>query len=423
MNSGQKAGVKSIRQQVVETSISGAFLIFMMVVSGPCAYAAPDEDKLGKGAGYPIGNPDTMYQPRYRVGSFSGTDQIYPFAVTRKGNHIYSLSRAASEPAISYMVDGKTHSIDDYLARFPVTGLLIIKNGEILVERYQYERKDTHRFLSKSMAKSITSLALGIALSEGKIRSLDDRAAEYVKELSGFAYGETSLRDLLRMSSGVRFDESYAKGSDLVNFSWIGLNHGQLEGLKRYNERIAAPGERFHYATTETVVLGLVIRAATGKALADYVSEKIWQPMGAESDAHWNVDAKGVERMAGWFNAVLRDYGRLGLLLANDGELDGRQILPKDYLIEATSWSRHPPQFRPRKENNFIGYGYQFWLLHGEKRRFALWGSFYQAIYVDPELKLVMVHTAVSDVSSGDPKFGRERFALWKGIVNHFGKW
>ena len=78
---------------------------------------------------------------------------------------------------------------------------------------------------------------------------------------------------------------------------------------------------------------------------------------------------------------------------------------------------------RPRKENNFIGYGYQFWLFHGEKRRFALWGSFYQAIYIDPELRLVMVHTAVSDVSSGDPKFGRERFALWKGIVNYFGRW
>lgn len=319
MNTGHKAGVKSICQQLVKRSVSG--FIFMMGVSGLNAYAAPDEDKLGKGAGYPTGNSDTMYQQRYRVGSFSGTDQIYPFVVTRRGDHINNLRRAASEPAITYLMDGKTYSIDDYLARFPVTGLLIVKNGEILVERYQYDRKDTHRFLSKSMAKSITSLALGIALSEGKIRSLDDKAADYVTELAGFAYGETSLRDLLRMSSGVRFDESYATGSDLANFSWIGRNHGQLEGLKRFNERTAAPGERFHYATTETVVLGLVIRAATGRALADYVSEKIWQPMGAESDAHWNVDAKGVERMGGWFNAVLRDYGRLGLLLANDGEL------------------------------------------------------------------------------------------------------
>ncbi len=387
------------------------------------ALAAPDEDLLGKGSGYPLGTRETMFQERYRVGSFTATDRILPSSPVRKGDRVFPLHRASAEPPITYVTDGKSYSIDEYLARRRVTGLLVIKDGEILVERYQYERNEGHRFLSNSMAKSVTSLALGIALGEGKIRSLDDRAAAYVPELAGYAYGETTLRDLLRMSSGVRYVENYSGKDDAAAFNWFAHRHGQLEGLKRFNERDAAPGERFQYASTETAVLGLALRAATGKTLADYVSEKIWQPMGAESDAHWNLDAKDVERAAGSFNAVLRDYGRLGVLLANDGELNGRQIVPKDYVLEATSWNRHPPQFRPRKENSFIGYGYQFWLFSGDKRRFALLGIYSQSIFVDPALKLVMVHTAAAKLPSKDQEFSRERYALWKGVVTHFGKW
>ena len=127
---------------------------------------------------------------------------------------------------------------------------------------------------------------------------------------------------------------------------------------------------------------------------------------------------------SGSFNAVLRDYGRLGILLANDGALGGRQILPKDYLLDATDWHRQPEAFAPRKATPYFGYGYQFWLFPGEKRRFALLGVYGQSIFVDPELKLVMVITAAAkNASVGKEPLARERDALWRGVVAKYGSW
>jgi CubicO group peptidase (beta-lactamase class C family) len=121
---------------------------------------------------------------------------------------------------------------------------------------------------------------------------------------------------------------------------------------------------------------------------------------------------------------VLRDYGRLGILLANDGALDGRQIVPKDYLLDATDWRRQPEAFAPRKATPYFGYGYQFWLFPGEKRRFALLGVYGQSIFVDPELKLVMVITAAAkNASVGKEPLARERDALWRGVVARYGSW
>jgi CubicO group peptidase (beta-lactamase class C family) len=386
------------------------------------ALAAPDENLLGKEAGYPVGTVNTFGQDRFKVGSLTAMDQVFTFNPIRKGNGRFEFRRVAEEPAITYQFKGSTYSIDDYLARQRVTGLLVIKNGEILIERYQYGRKDSDRFYSMSMGKSITSLAVGLALSEGKIRSLDDKAAIYVPELVGSAYGETSIRDLLRMSSGVRFSEDYSGKDDNAAMLWMSLTHGLLEFLKRYSERTAAPGERFYYASSETTVLGFVVRGATGTSLAEYISEKLWRPLGAESDALYSTDVKGAERASAGFNATLRDYGRLGWLLANDGALNGVQILPKEYVLEATSWKNHPPQFHPGRAQRFFGYGYQFWIEPGERRRFWLLGLFGQAIAVDPEHKLVMVHTAVAkDAKATD--IWPEKFALWKAIVSRYGKW
>lgn len=146
--------------------------------------------------------------------------------------------------------------------------------------------------------------------------------------------------------------------------------------------------------------------------------------MGAESDATWIVDAAGLETAAGSFNATLRDFGRLGLLMANDGAVDGKQILPKDYLLEATDWHRQPASFAPGKATPFFGYGYQFWLFPGEKRRFALIGVYGQSIFVDPGLKLVMVQTAVAKSASVTKEsMGAERVAVWRGLVRHYGSW
>lgn len=392
---------------------------------GPSAGAAPDEELLGKAAGYPVGSrANWFYEESVRVGSFSHVDQILPYHTLTKSATPLQLPTADSEPPVTYRFQNETCSLDDFLAHQRVTGLLLIKDGKILAERYQYDRKPDNRFISHSMAKSIVSIAVGMALAEGKIGSLDDPIAKYVSALSGNPYGETSIRNMLRMSSGVRFEENYSGDDDIAKFSRIRATQDSVTALRAFNEREAGQGTRFHYASSETVALTLLVRAVTGVSLSEYLTSRLWQPMGAEADATWTRTKDGSEAGSGNFNAVLRDYGRLGMLLANDGALGGKQIVPKDYLFEATDWHRQPEAFAPRKATPYFGYGYQFWLFPSEKRRFALLGVYGQSIFVDPELKLVMVVTAAAkNANVGKESFGRERDALWRGVVGRYGSW
>jgi CubicO group peptidase (beta-lactamase class C family) len=331
---------------------------------------------------------------------------------------------AAAETAFTYRFEGKDRGLAEYLERQRVTGLLVLKDGAIVFERYQYDRKPTDRLVSHSMAKSITSLGIGFALQEGKIRSLDDKVSTYVTELKGLPYGETRIRHVLCMSSGVQFIETYDGKDDLARFGLLRRSKGLMAAFSDFTVRDAAEGEKFRYASAETELLGAVLRAATGETLAAYLAPRLWQPMGAESDATWIVDLGGLETAAGSFNATLRDFGRLGVLLANDGALGGKQILPKDYLLEATDWHRQPNQFAPGKGTPFFGYGYQFWIFPGEKRRFALLGVYGQCIFVDTELKLDMVQTAVAkNASVTKESMGAERVAVWRGLVRQYGSW
>jgi CubicO group peptidase (beta-lactamase class C family) len=389
------------------------------------AAAAPDEELLGRSAGYPIGTRANWYNEEgVRVGSFSHLDSILPHYTLEKAASPLPLPRAASEPRIEYRFAQQKHGIDDFLEHQRVTGLLLIKDGEILVERYQYDRSAANRFLSHSMAKSIVSLAVGMALAEGKIASLDDTVAKYVPRLAGAPYGETTIRNILRMSSGVPFSEVYDGKDDLTRFSIARYKRGSIEALREFKLREVEQGKHFHYASSETVNLVLALREATGMPLSEYLTPRLWQPMGAEADATWIKSPDGTVIGMGSFNAVLRDYGRLGMLLANDGVAGGKQIVPRAYLLEATDWHRQPDAFAPRKATQYFGYGYQFWLFPGEKRRFALLGIHGQSIFVDPELKLVLVITGAAKTASvGKESFGRERDALWRGVINKYGSW
>ena len=387
--------------------------------------AAPDEELLGKAAGYPIGTrANWYYEESVRVGSFSNLDKLLPHYTLTKSATPLQLPAAATPPTIEYRFDKQTWSLDDFLARQRVTGFLLIKDGEVLAERYQYSRNADNRFLSHSMAKSIVSLAVGMALTEKKIASLDDTVAKYVPKLAGNPYGETTIRNILRMASGVPFREVYDGNDDLAKFSRIRFTQDSITALREFTTREIDQGTQFHYASNQTVVLTLLLRAVTGTSLSEYLTPRLWQPMGAEADATWVKTRDGTETGSGNFNAILRDYGRLGILLANDGAAGGRQIVPKDYLLDATDWHRQPDAFTPRKATPYFGYGYQFWLFPGEKRRFALLGVYGQSIFVDPELKLVMVITAAAkNASVGKEPLGAERDALWRGVVAKYGIW
>jgi CubicO group peptidase (beta-lactamase class C family) len=262
-----------------------------------------------------------------------------------------------------------------------------------------------------------------IAIAEGRIRSVDDRAEVYVPALAGTEYGRTSIRHLLQMSSGVRFREEYTGDDDvslLARDTFMRLGKGGVEAVKRFNERVAPAGTRFSYASVETQVLGFVLTGAVGRSASEYLEQKIWQPIGAEGDATWLIDRSGQEATLCCLNAVLRDYARLGLLLAHDGNWRGQQIIPAAWVRDATS--RHPdqPHLWPGTATPFLGYGYQTWIWPGEARRFAFLGIRGQSILVDPQSRLVMVQTSVRKRPSNDPSAALTR-ALWEAVAATLG--
>jgi CubicO group peptidase (beta-lactamase class C family) len=385
----------------------------------------PDADDYGKADGFPVGNASVTGQTRYLVGTYSHFDETVPAHVVARAPTPWSFRRAAAEPEISYNFRTSHYAIEDYLRRNPATGLLIAKDDTIVYEHYQYARTDRDRFLSQSMAKTITSMLIGIAVSEGAIKSIDDAVALYLPDLAVTEYGKTPLRALLHMSSGVEFREVYDGKDDIAKLGrdlFVPTGKSALASVAQFNTRLAPPGTVWHYASVETEILGLVLRAATGKPVADYLGEKIWRPIGTEADASWAVDGTGQEVTFCCFNAVLRDYARLGRLLAHDGAWEGRQLIPRQWLVDATTLRPGPADayLAPGTATPYYGYGYQVWLLPGGQRRFALLGIRGQMIFVDPVSKLVMVHTAVRP-KPADPAANAETIALWNGVVQQLG--
>jgi CubicO group peptidase (beta-lactamase class C family) len=385
--------------------------------------AGPDAEQYGAARDYPVGDRSTYSRAPFLVGSLSHMDEIFEGRLVKRAAAPSPFARVAAEPAVRYDYRGESLGLDQYLARNPATGLLIARDDTILVERYQYARSDRHRFTSFSMAKTVTSMLIGIAIAEGRIRSVDDLASAYVPALAGSEYGRTPLRHLLQMSSGVRFLEEYSGRDDITKLAmdtfWL-RGPGGAAAVTQFNDRIAPSGTRFSYASVETQVLGLVLAQAVGRPVAAYLQEKIWQPIGAEADATWLVDRAGQESTFCCLNAVLRDYARLGLLLAHEGNWRGRQIIPAAWIREATTVRPEQPYLAPRTATRFFGYGYQTWIFPDEPRMFALLGVRGQTIYVDQSRRLVMVHTAVRKLPV-DPG-GAETVALWRGVVRDLGR-
>lgn len=401
------------------------------------AQAAPDEAQLGQSRGYPLGTAATyFYDEAVRVGSFSRLSEIdlrpntwatlKPAPVARQLALSPSPQAADFAKDLRWRLDGKTYTLDDYLTRQRIMGLMVIKQGQVLFERYQYERTVQMRFLSNSMAKSLASLAFGYALQEGRIHSLDARVDVLDPAFKGTLYGQASLRDLLRMASGARFVEDYSGQDDAARFSRTSSQRGVAVAAREITARQAPDGQRFHYTSSQTAVLSQVFQTVVGQDVAAYLEPRLWQPLGAASEALWLKDRFGVVRAGSNFTATLQDYARLGVVLANDGVRPdtGAEVVPKAYLLEATDARQQPAAFAPRSATPYFGYGYQFWIYPGDKRRFALLGVYGQIMAIDPEQQLVLVQVAANATASASKtSLAREQDALWRAIVAHFGRW
>ena len=415
-----------------------------LVLSGLCSLPAlafeqislnptgPDPEKLGQSKNFPA-CPNAHTKPECRVGAWSASERVGITSVVRAVGSPMPLPLMKNPPQIAFQSGGATKTIDEYLAQTKVTGLMILKEGQVVLERYQYDRKPEMRFRSFSMAKTFTAMLVGIAHQKGFVRSLDDKAADYWPEIAASAYGQTSIRNLLHMGSGVPFKELYTWTPDDDIWVWGQLLYAEknrkrpeviVEYLNTKTNRETDQGTRFRYATIETEILGRILNRATGRSISQLTEDWLWTPMGAESEARWLVaPTDWAEATGGGFNATLRDYARFGVLLANDGKRDDTQVIPLDFLLDATEVARVPKYFKPRIAAHYFGYGYQTWLFPFKERTFALQGIHGQVILVQPSTKIVMVQTAVFDGASGrqdSASWGRI-WELWRGVLSSLG--
>jgi CubicO group peptidase (beta-lactamase class C family) len=383
--------------------------------------AEPDKAELGGGMfGYVTGNRDTALQDRYIVETASNPEKVFTSRKIKRSGEPWFLPNGTplDSSKVFYTFKGQRRSLTEYLEHTRTTAMLIIKDGKVVFETYQYARKPEQRFLSFSMSKSVTAMLIGIALQDGLIRSLDDKVADYVPQLQDSAYGKVTLRQLLTMTSGVKWNDSVTgtASSDMLQLNECHMRHRGCEGslallaaIKDFNHQ---PGARFNYSGGDTMVLGHVLRAATRMDVTTYTQERLWNRIGAEGDAAWMVDRQGVENVFGHYAATLRDYGRLGLLMASRGMARGSDpILSEAYWTEMTT--AQLPATRQRVATSYFGYGYQLWL-DPKPGVFCFRGLKGQAIYVDVPKNLVLVRLAVA--KSDDSADSSERDYMWHGV-------
>ncbi len=349
---------------------------------------------------WPVGTPDTMWDEPYMVGSYRNWGEIFPVRTIEAATPI-PLPRGPSLEPLTFRGNAEQMTVADYMERARVTGLLVIKDGAIRLEAYGHGADEASQMTSQSVAKSITSTLVGLALGDGLIASLDDPIDLYVPELAGSAYAGVPIEAILQMSSGVAYEEDYDSPTSDSEVMWVTVMRDRTvsahDNLFTLQERDGEPYEEFVYKGADTHALGWLVEEVTGLSLSAYLAQKLWQPMGMEGDASWGLDGDGPlasEIASAGFNAVLRDWGRLGLLMAQDGVWNGKRLLPEGWVAAATVSSR--PQVMPGKlyRGYALGYQYQWWTYPGNDGRFTAEGVNGQFIYVDPARDLVVVQTA-----------------------------
>lgn len=328
---------------------------------------------------------------------YPAMETVYQTRPIAAGNRVHALPLADRNLDPVFTHAGRTWTVDEYMATYRVSGLLVIRDGRVLLEKYGRGRRPQDRWTSFSVAKSVTAILVGAAIQDGRIKSLQTSVTDILPELKGSAYEGVSLRQLLMMSSGVRWNEDYSDpSSDVAKgpIEGVKLAQGQPDlnpvvAYMRTLPRAHAPGTTFNYNTGETDLVGILLARAVGKGLADYASEKIWKPYGMEAEAVWVTDPGGLERGGCCISMTLRDYGRVGQFVLDEGIVDGRPVLPPGWAREATS---------KQIENGQAGYGYFWWMQ--PNGAYQATGIFGQSITTFREDRIIIV------VNSAWPKSG-----------------
>lgn len=339
----------------------------------------------------PIGTVRQIYDgeltPAMAVNTFRNIDRLFPTRTVPRASKPLPLPTAAVPLRdLSFTDAGRLYGLAAYLELNQVAAILVLHEGRVKLERYRFGNTERTRWMSMSIAKSITSTLIGAALKEGYIKSLSDPVTRYVPSLTRTAYDGVTVRDVLMMASGVRWNETYTDPSSdrrrLLD-AQISQVPGSALALMKRLPRVAEPGVTHNYNTGETQVAAEVLRAAVGRPLATYLSERIWSRFGMEDNASWWLESRGgIEIGGSGFSATLRDYGRFGLFVLGGGIAAGDSILPSGWVPEATT-----PKVLRRGAP--LAYGYLWW--PGRDGTFMAIGIHGQYVYLNPAANIVIV--------------------------------
>ncbi|KLE36108.1 beta-lactamase [Aurantiacibacter luteus] len=350
-------------------------------------------------------DPNPLFWPReVRAVAFQNLDQMPQMAASRTiaaGGAVHPLPAGAP-------LDMGDFDLEAFMEAQGTAAIVVVLNGEVVLERYGLGFGPTGRWTSFSVAKSLNSTLVGAAVLDGAIESLSDPVSRYIPDLAGSAYDDVTIRQLLTMTSGVRWNENYSDPqSDVSRFNshvpepGMDATVSYMRTLPRENE----PGTRWRYSTGEANLIGVLVSSATGKPLADYLSEKIWRPYGMQQDATWLLGPTGHEIAGCCVQAATRDMARFGLFVLGDGMAGGERVVPEGWFAEATS-----PIVSLGED---AGYGYQWWTYGGGT--YAANGIFGQGLYIDPARDLVIATNANWPQATGG-EAPRQRAAFIRAV-------
>jgi CubicO group peptidase (beta-lactamase class C family) len=373
--------------------------------AGALGWQSLDKETRGFLSAFPTNTDILFWSTSQRDAAFRALDRLPFLAKHRVVPAGGTSSDLPPGPPLALPLD-----IDAYMQGQRSAALMVLHNGQVRMERYGLDFDNEGRWTSFSVAKSLTSTLVGMAVRDGHIKSMDDKVSDYIAEMKGSAYDDVSIRQLLTMTSGVAWNENYDDPkSDVAQFN----NHKPKDGedavvsYLRKLPRAVPAGTRWLYSTGETNLVGVLVARATKKTLSDYLSEKIWRPAGMAQQATWILSKTGQEISGCCLQAATQDFARFGQFILNGAQINGQPTLPEGWLSEATT-----PRTGIGQPGR--GYGYQWWTY--DDGSFAARGIFGQGIFIDPARKLVIASNANWGNNATDPTATAAREAFYVAV-------